>query len=409
MRNSIVTICFLVVNSFVYSQLIVPQKFGKGLYNVTSADSSWSMKLGVRFQFLYSGAVGINDTSGFGQGTNNFLIRRSRLKFDGHAFSPKLKYKIEFGLSNRDIGKASDRTNNAPNVVMDAVVMWNFAGKFWLWAGQTKLPGNIERVISSANMQFVDRSLLNSNFNIDRDIGLQLRHSFQIGEKFTVREKVAVSQGEGRNVVQSNLGGMQYTGRIELLPFGTFKSKGDYIGADISREQTPKLMLAATYDYNDRAVRDRSNQGNYMMYDDDGDDKDDSYFHSNIQTFFADMMFKYKGFSLMGEYAFRTADDLTPTMVTSIGDTVSTKVQAGSGANIMAGYLFKNNWEVSGRYTYISPNAILNKADQQQVGLGVSRYIAGHALKVQADVNYLITNNSPDKNLMYRLQMDIHF
>ena len=35
-----------------------------------------------------------------------FRCRRARLKFSGFAYSPKLKYKLELGLSNRDIGKA---------------------------------------------------------------------------------------------------------------------------------------------------------------------------------------------------------------------------------------------------------------------------------------------------------------
>ena len=35
------------------------------------------------------------------------FIRRARLKFDGFALSPKLKYKLELGLSNRDIAGAS--------------------------------------------------------------------------------------------------------------------------------------------------------------------------------------------------------------------------------------------------------------------------------------------------------------
>ena len=111
-------------------------------------------------------------------------------------------------------------------------------------------------------------------------------------------EKIAVSQGEGRNLVQNNYGGLQYTGRIEILPFGKFASKGDYIGGDMKREETPKLSLAATYDFNDRAVKTRSNQGSYMV--DDFAGNTDGHFNSNITTIFADMMFKYKGFAVMG-------------------------------------------------------------------------------------------------------------
>ena len=115
------------------------------------------------------------------------LIRRARLKFDGFALTPKLRYKLELGLSNRDISGADEFNNNTPRYVMDAVIMWNFFENFELWVGQTKLPGNIERVISSGDLSLVDRSILNSRFNIDRDIGFQLRHLTRIGKTMVTR------------------------------------------------------------------------------------------------------------------------------------------------------------------------------------------------------------------------------
>ena len=149
------------------SQEKVLNNFGKGFINVVSQDSSWSMKLGLRIQSLYVGAWNVNETEGFGVGTSNFMIRRARLKFDGFAFSPKLQYKIELGLSNKDLGKVDSRNNFAPRMILDAVVKWNFYKNFTLWAGQTKLAGNRERVISSANLQFVDRS---NFFKIEKNI-----------------------------------------------------------------------------------------------------------------------------------------------------------------------------------------------------------------------------------------------
>ena len=59
------------------------------------------------------------------------LIRRSRLKFDGFAYSPKLKYKV-LGLSNRDISGASAFTSNSLRYILDAVLKWNFSGNFVL-------------------------------------------------------------------------------------------------------------------------------------------------------------------------------------------------------------------------------------------------------------------------------------
>jgi len=404
MKNGMLVLLALIVSCTAYSQDTTDVKFGNGLLNVVSKDGSWSMKFGLRFQTLFIGENSVHATDGIGAGSSQFLIRRSRLKFNGHAFSPKLKYKVELGLSNRDIGKVNSTNNWAPNVILDAVLQWKFYKNFELWAGQTKLPGNRERVISSANMQFVDRSLVNSRYNIDRDMGVQLRHNFTIGKSFLVKEVVAISQGEGRNVVQENLGGLQYTGRVELLPFGKFGGKGDYIGAALYREETPKLSIAATYDYNDRAVKTRSNQGSYMV--DASGDNNDGFFHSNISTVFADLMFKYKGLSIMGEYALRGAD-----VVNHVGSdtTSSATVQIGSGFNVAAGWLFKNNWEVAARYTQINPDNLVGGGTEAQYTLGASRYIVGNALKVQADVSYLTETNNVNSNLMYRLQIDIHF
>ncbi|MEJ2112531.1 MAG: porin [Flavobacteriaceae bacterium] len=390
-----------------HSQEINSPKFGKGLFNLVGQDSSWTMKIGARVQ-VSSLALWENQDGKLINPETNILIRRARLKFDGYAFSPKLKDKIELGLSNRDISGASVFTSNAPRYILDAVMKWNFYENFELWFGQTKLPGNRERVISSANMQQVDRSLLNSRFNIDRDIGFQLRHHFTLFDDFIVREIFALSQGEGRNVTSKNLGGYQYTGRVEFLPFGKFESKGDYFGSDLKREQTPKLSIGLTYDHNNNAVKTRSNLGSYMFIDDTEDDGvNGRFFETNTNTLFIDAMFKYKGYSLMAEYADRDASD--PIAKNSDGTETGDIVQVGTGLNLQTGYLFKNNWEISGRYSNIKfDKNITGKNPENQYTFGVSKYIVGHSLKVQTDISYLDIQRE-NNILMYRLQFDIHF
>jgi len=370
-------------------------KFGKGLFNLVGQDSTWTMKIAARMQFL-----AISDWKENEVNKSNFLVRRARLKFDGFAFSPKLKYKLELGLSNRDISGATYYTHNAPRYILDAVIKWKFYQNFELWFGQTKLPGNRERVISSGNLQQVDRSLLNSRFNIDRDLGIQLRHHFNLSDQFVVREIFSLAQGEGRNVTRGNIGGHQYTGRIELLPFGTFSSKGDYSASDLKRESTPKLALGVSYDYNNDAVKTRSNQGNYM-------ETDLGFYETDISTLFIDAMFKFNGFSFMAEYADRDAAD--PFAKNSDGTLTGAVVQVGKGLNLQSGYLFKNNWEVSGRYTSIELDKNITGKDlEQQYTLGVSKYIVGHKLKIQSDISYLDVTNKPS-HIVYRLQFDIHF
>jgi hypothetical protein len=142
------------------------------------------MKFGTRFQTLYEGNLNRN-TDDY---DDKLLVKRTRLKFDGFVFNPNLTYKIQLGLTNRDI-RASQiaQSGNTAGIIYDAVLKWEFAKNWELWFGQAKLPGNRERVISSQKLQFVDRSLVNSRFNIDRGSGIQLRHKNKIG-KFVVRK-----------------------------------------------------------------------------------------------------------------------------------------------------------------------------------------------------------------------------
>ena len=401
MKNAI---CIFFICAFAFfsanSQEISDTKFGKGLINFTAKDTSFSIRFAPRIQFR-----SITDWDYDGenyQGPNqSFLIRRARLKFDGFAFSPRLKYKIELGLSNNDIGGANRFTGDAPRYILDAVIKWNFYENFELWAGQTKLPGNVERVISSGNLQFIDRSILNSRFNLDRDIGLQLHHKTYLGGDFILKEKFALSQGEGRNITTENIGGLKYTGRLELLPFGEFLNKGDYVQSDLQREQTPKLMLGAVYDFNDEAARTRSNLGNFMILE------DGSIYTTDVTTYFFDAVFKYKGISVMSEYANRESEE---PLARQMGESNFTEyvVADGNAFNVQAGYLFRNNYEIAARYSTNDFDEITNLSGRKEYTLGASKYIVGHKLKIQADITYSEENNLKDE-IEFRAGFDLHF
>lgn len=322
----------------------------------------------------------------------NLLVRRARLKFEGVAINPKFQYKVELGLTNRDHGSPIPQTQNSARMILDAVVQYEIGANTHLWFGQTKLPGNRERVISSAKLQFVDRSLLNSNYNIDRDMGLQLHQKFDLG---TMRAKaiVSVSQGEGRNITTGNVGGFDYTGRLELLPLGAFTSKGDYFGSDLKREETPKLALGLSYDYHDNASRARGNTGSFLSQT------------RTLSTIFADMMFKYKGFSVMAEYAIKSSDE-SPVFVDA--SDLEHHFVTGSALNIQAGYLLQSDWELAARFTSVTPEAVLAQEDVSMYTLGISKYIDGHNLKVQSDFS-MILEGEMEQSYLARLQFELSF
>ncbi len=374
-------------------------KFGEGMLNIVGQDSTWSLNLSPRVQFLASSSW-YHQNDKLGKPVQDLIIRRARLKLEGFAYSPQLRYKLQLGFSDNDMAEESHFTENEAKLLVDAVVIWEFHKDFELWLGQAKLPGNRGKLISSGKLQFVDRSIVHSKFGFDRDLGIQLRHHFDVSENFVIREMFAVSQGEGENVISGNLGGHKYTARIEVLPFGNFTQKGDYIGGDIYRENKPKLSIGAMYDINIDGVKNQSNKGDYM-------DNDIGLHETNISTYFVDAIFKYRGFSLMGEFTYREADD--PIARNSDGSLTGNEVYTGKGLNFQTGYVFPSNWEIAGRFSTLIPRTkAISNAVFNQYTLGGSKYVVGHNLKIQTDLSYTTADSKTD-SWEYRISLALAF
>jgi len=370
--------------------------FGKGI-NIIAKDSSMSFKFRFRMQTRFEIAQPLAKDS---LPQSQILVRRARLLFDGFAFSPNLIYKVELGLTNKDIGSTNDAAGNVARLILDAVLKWRVYKNLWLWFGQTKLPGNREFVISSQKLQFVDLSRLSDRFNINRDAGFQIRHHFKIGS-IVIRDIYSLSMGEGRNVIKPNKGGYDHTFRLELLPFGEFTEKGDYFGADMAREEKPKLSLAATYDFNDGATRQGGQIGEFAVNMLTGES-----LSTDLTMLLADMMFKYKGISIMGEYIDKSAPNKGV-----VDDSIGTlfAFYTGIGQNVQAGYLFKNNFEIAARYTHIIPANAFSFKEEKEYTLVVSKYIKDHNLKIQSDISLIETKNITDPTLRFRFQVEMAF
>lgn len=376
---------------------------GKGLTFI-AADNSASLKFSLRIQpLLVVNARDFEVLTDPNLDEINMSIRRARLKFDGHLYDPKLTYKFELAFGMRNIGGVSEHTGLGARIILDAVVKYQFAKGTSIWFGQTKLPGNRERVVSSQKLQTVDRSIANGRFNIDRDMGFQLHGKYMIGE-MPINAALAISVGEGRNILDNNIGGLEYTGRIEWLPFGKFKSKGDYFLADLAREETHKLSIGITGDLNDKAIRQRGNQGSWLV----GEDSLGNVisYNQTLKSIFIDAIWKYNGWSALGEFFYKTADN--PVWYDENNNRINS-YYTGTGFSGQAGYVFKSNWELAGRYSMVQPDKDVDVSlgNQTQYTAVVSRYILGHALKVQSDLTYSIYELEPGGEWMFRFQIEV--
>lgn len=333
------------------------------------------------------------DTEDLSAKVANFEVRRARIRLEGNVFDPRLIYKIQLSFTRGDMD--FDRTQY-PNILRDAAVGWKFSDNTIFWYGQTKLPGNRQRVISSGEQQFVDRSLVNATFNLDRDIGAQLYH--QIGDSKPLWIKAAITNGDGRGTNNPD-NGLAYTGRIEWLPLGQFTEECDYFEADLIREPEPKFSIGGVYSMNRNAIRPGGQLGTQYTTED---------LTTDIQTWFADALFKYRGISWSAEYANRWTPDAV-----FLDGTKEVVIYKGQGFNTQLGYIFENNIEPSVRYSKIwGEKETLEAAnDQDQYTVALSKYINKHRVKLQTDLTYNEqfnhVSNFYSSNWIYRLQFEL--
>ncbi|MES2512641.1 MAG: porin [Bacteroidota bacterium] len=341
----------------------------------TTPDSSYSVNIRFRMQnrFLMN-TVSDQDLS---PSSWEARVRRCRLSFAGHMLNTKWNYYMQLSFSRGDMDWSdadASIQNTSPNVVRDAMIFYKPVKHLQLGFGQGKLPGNRQRIISSSQQQFYDRSIVNVAYTIDRDFGFFANYTAKLGNTFTMLTKIALTSGEGRNSVSSNTG-LAYTGRIELLPFGTFTDGGDYYEGDLAREPKPKLSIAGAYHFNDLAVRTGGQLGKDLLAT------------RSFNVYMADVVFKYKGIAISSEYIRRDTDG-SPTVIGS--DAKTKTIITGDGINSQLSYCFKNMFEIALRHSLVSPhNDLLARVrENQQYGLGISKYLNKHKLKVQGNLFY---------------------
>ena len=315
-------------------------------------------------------------------------IRRLRMRMDGYIYSPRISYSVQLAFTRSD--QDFDDTG-VPNIIRDAVMFFNFSDDFYISFGQNKLPGNRQRVNSSGQLQFADRSLVNSHFTLDRDFGVTFNLSKKIGQ-MPINAKAAISTGEGRPV-QSTDKGLAYTARVEFLPLGEFTNGGDYSEGDIEREESPKLSVGLGYSHNDKTTREGGQTGRFVQNP------------FTLKTSFADLMFKYMGFAYQAEYMRRDVDNpinVLDDQYKSKGGSKGDIAYAfkGWGVNQQTSYLLNHGYEIAARYTFIAPNSQI-RAYEKQIDLmevGLTRYVKAHRLKFQLNANYTVKNGDFGNN-----------
>ena len=146
------------------------------------------------------------------QGVDSFLIRRARLILGGDIIK-NLRYKVQV-----DIGKSP--------ILLDANLDWGFSSHFSLRAGQFKVPFSQENLLSSSDLDVINRSQVEEKLCPGRDIGSQGRDvgAMVFGKWSIVEYQAGLFNGSGINKADTNdqkdLGGRVVVHPIESLSVG---------------------------------------------------------------------------------------------------------------------------------------------------------------------------------------------
>ena len=369
--------------------------------------------------------------------SSRYRMRRVRLRMDGQSSNERFKYRFQVDLSGvSEIGESDE------DPLLDAYVDYALTNRISVKFGQrSTYTDNRELFMNSNSLQLVERSRLTSAFSSIREFGLFISGRFRAGRGSYVRPHFVLTNGDGKNVYSRDRGGLKIGGRVDYLPFGLFTNMGQFRQIDVMREQVPKLVVGVHYSKNNGMSSRRGRYSGRIIYLNANDQES----LPDYTKYGVDFLFKYKGFSALGEYIKSTAEvpsDITQRIrnngsisesflvneVQDVDSYVKGRMMLGSAYNIQMGYLFKNGFSVDSRYTHLiaDENSFLNNETfynrPNYYTLGIGKLLGrNYGFKVQASVthvdgslgiNHDLDTNTPaifEDEIIFRLITTISF
>lgn len=377
-------------------------------FQLETRDGNWQTNLQWRAQFRYT-----NPSSGdprqlgaFDDASQSTIeARRLRMKIGGHGFQPWLKYYFEVDLQpSRDVDDSSASSSAR-------VIDWRIDLAKWDWGGirvgQWKIDYNRERVDSSGRQQFVERSIVNRTFTVDRQIGVQLRgHAFK-ETSADLRWYLGAFTGEGRGVRNTD-NNMMYVGRLQW----------NFLGRDLALKQTDveftqlptaALGFGASTTSGSCTRWSSSGCGNLDGFTSPGSAAIGQF---EVDQAVQDFAYKYRGFSVQQELHRKT-----------VTDRVNGTENDLTGGYIQSGYFFHNKFpsvpaplELAMRYAFVEEPNVLDRSidnDREEFTVAANWFFKGHNNKLTLDVSRLSMDDDVigrgESESRVRFQWDVSF
>ena len=415
MKKTIISIIFLLSISYVFTQESERNNasfsLGDGIsFSFNEGDYEFNIYGFIKPTYIYNDEKIYSDDGEYSNVFRQFKSQNSNLFFTGFAKDEKLSFTIQMDYSSS-------------NPLVEAFIGYHFNEKTSLYFGQMQVNhNNLEMTHNEDRLRFTNRGILSRTYSVDgEEFGIFFETSF--GKSIIIKPTFAVTSGDGKNSFgddsrDSDKGGVKFGSRINILPFGDFSIGNRLSTIDLIGEEKLKVQIGFAYSKNMGA----SNQvgdghGDFILYDDSGDE----LFPDYSQLFF-DLNLKYKGFSLVLEYADAFASGLDQIYTDPnafnllIPKQISEYLVVGDSQGIQFGYFTKNGISIDFIYENLNPefdsfeSSVLRKSSN--MGVGLSKYLAGNNLKIQASLfktAYENLNNLDDEFMSGSFLVQIAF
>ena len=357
---------------------------GKTRITLDNAYLEISSRIQPRFTFddRSTNSAILAGTAKAGDPLASWRIRRAKFKLEGWMIKTWLTFETQLNY-------AALNGANLGAVVEDAAFDVDFTkgrGLFRVHVGQFKPPYGAQEMTSSGSQQFVDRALASNAFFRGRETGIALWGA-TASNKFEWRFGAFNGNSMTRTANDNNK--MQYNARLLWQPNGSqvlnqraWVTGALYSEADFESTTAPIYAVAINYE----------NQNNFLATT--GNDQ-------KWNAVSVDWIYKYKGFSTNGMYAYA---ERTPES--------GAKFNA-NGFFVQAGYLLRRRtWEIAVRHAQSDPSRSAANNIQKETRGALSYYYSRHVLKWQNDFGQVQTQNATtgtQKQFEFRSQMQFIF
>ncbi len=386
----------------------VKASYGDKGFHLETRDGNWATNLQWRAQMRFSHPYRsdprqIKNFENADQST--FEMRRVRMKIGGHGFRPWLKYFFEVDLQP---------TRNADGDPEDAgvrLIDWRVSAEKYQWlslrAGQWKVNYNRERVDSSGRQTFVERSIVNRLFTVDRQMGV-MAYGRLFPETFAdTRYFLGVFNGEGRGVANDD-SDMMYMGRLQWNFLGR-DLKFRQSDVEYHKEPSGSIAFAAATTTGKCTRWSSGGCGNLDGFNKPGDAESRQY---RVAQIMQEVAFKWRGFAVQEEFHWKRVTDRVNRTTSNL---------TGSYAQI--GYFFHDlipiippNLELAFRYAFVDEpnvdNIALTNTREEFTG-AINYFFAEHTNKLTLDASHLTLKdtflNQRVSDERVRVQWDVSF